>query len=301
MLITPAAIAALQTSFSTRFRDAYGDATIWHDQLATVVPSSNRTNTYGWMQRLPQMRQWLGPRILQNVSASSYTLQNEPYELTVAVDRDDFEDANLGTYTPLMSELGRQARKWPDELCRAALQAGATTGIGFDGLSFFNVAHTIDPAGVQSNLFAATPLTPANYGDVREAMASYTGEDGLPLGVMPDLLIVPPQLERQAREIINSTIIADPGGVAAGVSNVLQGSAKILVVPELANEPARWYLADSSKAIKGLVFQLRKSPELVAKTGPTEDNTFFDRQLIWGVDARGAVGYGLWFLMSRCN
>jgi phage major head subunit gpT-like protein len=301
MLITPAAIAALQTSFSTRFRDAYSDSPIWHDQLATVVPSSNRTNTYGWMQRLPRMREWLGPRILQNVSASSYTLANLPYELTVAVDRDDFEDANLGTYAPLMSEMGRQARKWPDELCRNALQAGATTGIGFDGLSFFNVAHPIDPAGVQSNLFAATPLTPVNYGDVREAMMSYTGEDGLPLGVMPDCLIVPPQLERQAREILNSTIIADPGGVNAGVSNVLQGSAKLLVVPELANEPARWYLADTSKAIKPLIFQLRKAPELVAKTGPTEDNTFFDKQLIWGVSSRGAVGYGLFFLCSRCN
>ena len=31
----------------------------------------------------------------------------------------------------------------------------------------------------------------------------------------------------------------------------------------------------------------------------TDDNVFFDHQLIWGSDAEGAAGYGPWFLGSR--
>lgn len=298
MLITPAAIRALQTSFSTRFRDAYGEAETWHDRVCTTVPSSNRSNTYGWMARLPQMRQWLGPRTLQNVTAHSYTLDNESFELSVAVQREDYEDSNLGTYAPLMADMGRAARKWPDQLATAALQGGVVN-LGFDGLPFFSAAHPLAPVfGVQSNNFPATALTPANYATVRENMASYLGEDDTPLGVMPNLLVVPPQLERQAREILQASIIANAAGTA-GISNVLTGSADLIVVPELAGQPTTWYLADTSKAMRGLVFQLRKAPELVSKAASEDDNVFFDRQLIWGVDSRGAVGYGPWFLMAR--
>ena len=37
----------------------------------------------------------------------------------------------------------------------------------------------------------------------RVAPLAFTGEDGEPLGVMPNLLVVPPQLEREGKEILN--------------------------------------------------------------------------------------------------
>ena len=124
------------------------------------------------------------------------------------------------------------------------------------------------------------------------------GEDGRPLKTMPNMLVVPPQLERAALEIVNADMIPSDAGTASQ-TNVLRGSAEVLVIPEFSNEPTVWYLADASKPIRPMIFQQRKAPTIVSKTTPTDDNVFFDQQLVWGVDARGEAGYSLWFLMLR--
>jgi phage major head subunit gpT-like protein len=294
MLITQASIQTLQTTFSTIFRSGWTATDPKLIQVATVVPSSTRTNTYGWMARLLKMRQWDGPRVLQNLNTFAYILENAPYELTVGVDRDDISDDQLGVYNPLFDELGRQAKKWPDQVLKTVLQAGGTN-LCFDGLPFFSASHPLNPAGAQANLFTSTALTAANFSTVRSTMMAYTGEDGEPLGVQPNLLIVSPTLEDTANQIVKANYNA------AGATNVQMGQASVLVVPELGNQATVWYLADATHAIKPLVWQLRKAPEFVNKTEPTDDNVFFQRQFVWGVDARGAGGYGPWFLMAKAS
>lgn len=292
MLITKTAIQGLQTTFSTIYQKGWGLATPRLIEIATQVPSSTKTNTYGWMARLLKMRKWEGPRLIQNLSTFAYTLENDPYELTVGVDRDDIEDDQLGVYNPLFEELGRQSRLWPDQVLKTALQAG-TTQLGFDGVAFFATTHALNPAGNQSNNFTTTALSATNFGTVRAAMMAYTDETGEALGVMPDTLIVPPQLEDTANVILKAAF------GSGGATNVQQGQAKVIVAPQLANQGTTWYVADTSSAIKPLVWQLRKAPVMVAKTQVDEDNVFFQRQFVWGLDARGAAGFGPWFLAAR--
>ncbi len=292
MEITRENIRRLQTGFSAIFRTGFTNTQPRLEQLATQVPSNTRTNTYGWMARLLKMRKWYGPRIIQNLNSHAYMLENEPYELTVGVEARDIRDDLLGIYNPLFDELGRVARRWPDQVLKDVLQTG-TTNLGFDSAAFFSNAHTLNPAGNQSNNFTTTALTAANVSVVRAAMTSYTGEDGEPLGVMPDTLVVPPALEDTANGIVKASNLAN------GASNVQQGQFRVIVVPELANQGTVWYMMDTSHAIKPLVWQLRQAPRIVPKTKPDDDNVFFDREMIWGVDAEGAGGYGPWFLAAR--
>jgi phage major head subunit gpT-like protein len=292
MEITKAAIKVLQTGFSQLYRTGWNNSEPKLQALSTTIPSSTRTNTYGWMARLLKMRKWDGPRVIQNLNTHAFVVENEPYELTVGVEKRDIQDDQLGIYNPIFEELGRQSRKWPDQVLKTALQAG-TTGIGFDGQAFFAATHPLNPAGNQSNNFTTTALSATNFGIVRAAMTGYTGEDGEPLGVMPNVLIVPPQLEDTANVIVTAAF------GASGATNVQQGQARVVVIPELANQATTWYVADDSNAIKGLVWQLRRAPNFVAKTEPTDDNVFFENQFVWGVDAEGAATYGPWFLLAR--
>lgn len=294
MMLTKASIQALMTSFSMQFRAAWNDTPTFWDKIAMAVPSSTRINTYGWMARLLKMRRWAGPRVIQNLNTHAYQLENDPYEMTVGVDKHDFSDDNLGVYGPLISEMGRVGRKWPDQLVKAALQAGKVN-LGFDGVAFFSASHPLDPAGVQSNLLdvASGALDETSWNLVRTTMAGYTGEDGEPLGIMPNVVIVPPSRELAAKKLFTALY------GASGSSNVQQGEAQIIVIPELDNEPAVWYAAYTSGPVKPLVFQQREAVSLVSKTAPTDDNVFSQRKFLWGLEGRGAVGYGPWFLMIR--
>ncbi len=76
-------------------------------------------------------------------------------------------------------------------------------------------------------------LNATNYAAARVAMMSLTNSEGRPLGIKPGLLVVGPSLEAQAREILQAQfIIGDPSSGGAK-TNIWQGTADLLVVPEL--------------------------------------------------------------------
>ena len=71
-------------------------------------------------------------------------------------------------------------------------------------------------------------LTATNYATAREALMGMKGDYGHPMGLKPDLLVVPPSLEGGALEILNAE------RNAAGATNVYKGTAELLVSPWLA-------------------------------------------------------------------
>ena len=76
-------------------------------------------------------------------------------------------------------------------------------------------------------------LNSTNYASARAAMMSLTNSAGNPLGIKPSLLIVPPALEGKAREILNAQFLIGSDTAGGSKSNIWQGSADLLVVPEL--------------------------------------------------------------------
>jgi phage major head subunit gpT-like protein len=304
MQITPAVIDAIFYNFSTVYQAAYDRIEPWYNKVSTEVPSTARENRYAWMRLLPRMRQWIGERKYLNIEAAAYTLANQDYELTVEVDRNDIMDDQLGVYGPTMSMMGEQAKRWGDDLVLSLLQNGSTN-VAFDGQPFFSASHPTGQPGssaTYSNYTASgLALNAANYQTVRQTMLSYVGEDGKPLQIRPNLLVVPPQLESQARVILNADFIAPAtafGGNAASQmqSNVLKSSAELLVLPDLSTNATQWFLMDTTKPIKPFVFQLRKAPTMVPLTDPQSEPLFKRRKFVFGIDARGNAGYTLPFL-----
>jgi phage major head subunit gpT-like protein len=305
MLINAPNLDALRTTFGTQYAAGYARTQTFFDKICTEIPSNSKSNTYGWVAQLLVLREWLGPRVAQNLSEHSYTLVNKTFEGTVEVDRDEIEDDNIGVYTGvMMPQLGEATKKHPDILIRSML--AANTAVGFDGVTLFNATHpTFDKTGVTptySNSFNLT-LTADNFNTVWSAMASYVGEDGLPLGVMPNLLLVPPQLKLAALTIMNgslySPIVGQPGAGAIAIDNPLKGWAEVIVAPELAATPQAWYLLDTSKAIKPFVFQKRRAPNFVSRDNPNDPKVFDLKKFTYGVDYRGNVGITLPFLAAQ--
>jgi phage major head subunit gpT-like protein len=71
-------------------------------------------------------------------------------------------------------------------------------------------------------------LNPTNYATARAALMGMKGDHGRPLGLRPNLLVVPPSLESAARKIVRSEL----GG--GGETNEWAGTAEPLVTPWLA-------------------------------------------------------------------
>ena len=85
---------------------------------------------------------------------------------------------------------------------------------------------------------------------------------------------------------------------------VLNEKGKEVSVSNLSDDGgagASWYLLETRRALKPLIFQNRKSPNFVAKTAETDDNVFQAGQFVYGVDARRNAGFGFWQLAHASN
>lgn len=98
------------------------------------------------------MRKWVGDRILKKLSGHKYTLENEDYEATITVDRNDIEDDSFGVYAPMASMLGNEAKNHKGRLVWDLLDNGDTYE-GYDEVPFFSANHKVG-AGTQSNIIA---------------------------------------------------------------------------------------------------------------------------------------------------
>lgn len=68
------------------------------------------------------------------------------------------------------------------------------------------------------------------------------------------------------------------------------------------SDPA-WYLLDTSRAIKPLIWQERESYEFQSITGSSDPYVFMNDEHLYGVRARVNAGFGLWQKSSvdRCQ
>lgn len=228
-IVTAQLLQALNVGFRAEFQKGLTGADTQWEQVATRVPSTTKSNTFGWLGQFPRLREWVGDRVLKDMKAHGYSIENKSFEATVSVPRVDIEDDQVGVFSPLMEEMGRAAKTHPDELVFLLLAAGVNTTC-YDGQYFFDTDHPV-----------------------------YPNVDGT--------------------------------GVATSVSN--------LDVPETGAGPA-WYLLDTTRAIKPLIFQERKEPVFTPMTKLDDESVFTSNLFRWGVDSRCNAGFGFW-QMAYCS
>ena len=297
MLVNAENLNGLRVGFKTTFQSGLAMASTMHTQVATIVPSSLKTQKYGWLGKFPSVREWIGPRVVHSLEQHDYSITEKPWELTIGVDRDDIETDNLGIYSPMFSEMGESTgAKW-DLLVYELLKAGFSTPC-YDGQNFFDAEHPVLGADGAVQLVSNTgggsgtpwfllctnktlkpiilqkrrdfefvakdrltddtvfnnkefqygadargnvgfgfwqqaygskqTLNAAAYAAGRAALSGMKGDHGRPLGLMPNLLVVPPSLESAGRKILNSEY------ASGGETNEWKGTAELLVCPWLA-------------------------------------------------------------------
>ena len=284
MIISSQNLRGIYIGFNTLFNKAFEEQKPLFERVATVTPSTTDVETYAWLGDIPGMREWIGEREIQNLAGSDYVIKNKDFELTVGVGRNAIEDDKIGLYNPSIQMLGQSAAMHPDELIFTLLKDGFTEKC-FDGEAFFSTSHKIGENTVSNK--GTAKLTLDTYVAARSAIMSLKNSKGRALGLVPNLLVVPPALEGMARSITQSDFIN-------GSTNTMKGTAEALIVPQLAGKDTAWYLLCTTRPIKPLIYQQRKKAKFVSKTAENDDNVFCHKTYLYGADSRGNAGFGFW-------
>lgn len=275
-------------SYNVKFNIGWSNAVSYWPYIAMEVPSSGSEEDYAWLGDMPNMREWVGERVVKEIEEKMYSIRNETYEATVAVPVERVADDQYGLYGTNMERMGEAAKKWADQLVFNRLTKGFNEKC-YDGQSFFSASHPVGNKSVSNR--SNKPLNVANYAEARSALMAFTNDEGEPLGIVPNLLVVPPQLEETARRILKSDLIVNG---AATESNPWKDSAEVLVVPRLATYPKMWFLMQTDGVLKPLIWQIREEANFQALTDPNSENVFKEKKFLFGTSARGNAGFGLW-------
>lgn len=277
----------LKTVFFEAFDATAGD----YERVATVVPSESDEESYPWLGAVPKMREFADERMPLGLTEHNYTIRNRTWESSVAIERAAIEDDKYGQIKLRIQSLARETKRHLDEIVFALL-AGGFAARCYDGQYFFDTDHSSGDSGAQSNK-GTSALDAAALQTAITAMMRYKDDRGKYLGVVPDLLVVPPDMQWTAMELLESTYWPEEGSTTARMAdNVLKGKLDLLVSPYL-EDVNNWYVLSTRGIIKPLILQSRTPVEFSALEGDSESG-FMRDQYIYGVRARYNAGYGLW-------
>lgn len=154
MALTEAEVLeALVATMSAKYTTGLNAATPQWNKIATEVPSSSAANFYGWLKDLPGIAEWVGERQLAELGKHGYSITNKTFESSIKVKRDDVDDDQIGMYSVIAQNYGRQVALFPDQLSFPLLVAGFST-LCFDGQNYFDTDHPLGDSGnsVYSNV-----------------------------------------------------------------------------------------------------------------------------------------------------
>jgi phage major head subunit gpT-like protein len=156
MQISRANLAALRVGFQAIYAQGLQSVSADWLSIAMETTSSSAKEAYGWLGTSTRFREWVGPRVLQNLQEHDFEIKNRAFENSIGVDRDNIEDDKLGIYTPMLQQLGMDAGQHPNELVFDVLNRAHQIAC-YDGQYFFDTDHpVVDESGATKSV--------SNYG-----------------------------------------------------------------------------------------------------------------------------------------
>jgi phage major head subunit gpT-like protein len=183
VLINPASLRSIDTSFNVAFNKGFGAPDPAYSQICMMTKSSGKDEVYAWLGQLPAIREWVGSRIAHGLEKHGWRIENRKFESTIEVPREAIEDDRIGVFGPMLEDLGRRAAEFPDELFADLIASGFTEEC-YDGQYFFDADHPVrsTPDGEAqsvSNLQEGSE-TPWYLLDLSRAVRPFIYQDRIP-------------------------------------------------------------------------------------------------------------------------
>lgn len=281
--LTQTTLDTLYTAFRMQFRDGMQKATQNYKDLAMIIQSNSSIEKYPIVEQFGRMREWIGPRKIEELNFQMLSVQNKDFESSVRVSRNAISDDQVGIYGALVAGLGQTAENVWDDLIFNTL---CNPGNWVDNAAFFSTSRTYGENATINNKTTAV-LSMTNYTTARNTMMAYCGHAGAPLNVVPDTLIVGPSNETLAKQIVEAKFVLNNGTLT---DNLMYGTAKVIVSSRLVGtHSAKWFLAATSDVIKPIILQQREKPALTRVDSPEADHVFRYNENLYGTFARGAA------------
>jgi hypothetical protein len=209
---------------------------------------------------------------LKNAAASdeSRTISADTYGIMTSVTRTDLINDDLGALTAVPQRIGRGGALKLNDVFWAAF---------LDDSAFFTTARG-------NKKTSATALSIAGLKEAVQLFRKLTDPDGNPIAVRPSVLLVPPELEVTAAEIMGSALIQSGATGGQPSANVFAGRYQVVGSAYLTNASDYYLLASPADLPVMEVAFLQGVQSPIVETAEADFNTL-------GVQMRGYFDFGV--------
>lgn len=202
-----------------------------------------------------------------DASDSKRSVSAETYGVTSSITRTDLINDDMNALSAVTSRIGRGAALAMNDVIWGEFQSSNST--------YYSKAT----AG------AGNALSLASLKAAATAYRKLTDPDGNPLGIAPRVLLVPPELELTAAEMMSSSLLISGNTTAQGNANVLAGRYRVVSSAYLSSATTWWLCADAADLpAMDVVF-------LNGQQAPTIEQVEADASVL-GVTLRGYMDFG---------
>ncbi len=178
------------------------------------------------------------------------TLTHVEYTSGFQIERKLFDDDLFGVMDAkpkgLATAAQRTRQKHGASVFNNAFSVDSTWNQSSEGLSLCNDTHTTNAAGVSTAVGfdnnITSSLSAVSLAAARIQMRTFRGDRGERIDVMPDTLLIPPDLYQTAFEIVESLGVPDS---ANNNRNVHQGKYRVIEW-NYATDSNNWFVMDST-------------------------------------------------------
>lgn len=257
--INQATIDAAQKKFNAEWTSAFTAAPQKELLvLATQYTSDQASNNYLLMQSIDCYRKWNGARVFKDISSNLQEVVNDDYENSIKIPINAIKDDKVGLYLNIVPGMVEGWEKLKQELIMDVLVENPNA---YDGDPLFSSTRTYGDSEIDNTTLSG--LTADTFEAARIAMMSYTDHAGKPLAVTPNVLVVGPTNEKNAFNIVSNHFGLDNSSTIQ-VENFFKKTGMVVITsPYLVGANAnKWYMADTTKIVKGVLLQIRENPIL---------------------------------------
>lgn len=302
---------------------------MWVDPLIRVRPTDKGKDILTWVIAQASLENTGKSSDIKFSSMVTRQMSIEPEFLSsgLELNRQQLEDSDgdgFSLASDWAAQMGAQIAYYKQKATAAAILAGET-GLTYDGLSFFNASHLVNPAdttkGTFSNLITtnvdfSTATYEAMFAELQRingVIATIKQPNGLdPRRLVPAGILAPPNLANRFSALLDTKYIAASGTTGGGSFDISGqmtklGYGNVVRADEFAADTTSFYLwmkqIDSSQ-IGAFIYGDREQPRIqyytgVGGGGPTEAALDRMNKFEWHCRGRAVVQYGHPYLFFK--
>lgn len=294
--------------FGTALNNAFAAYPSYYPRLATVVQTNNLLNREIWLNAVPKMRMWLGPKVIKRISAENLPIVTRPHEVSMAIGKGDIINDQLGIYAPKVGELGQRYPQALDDLAITMVCAGiqgTALGATYDGQNLIDTDHTFrsSDTGIAAQQYSnkvTGAFSASVYQQAVTLFHSLKNEEGIPVNAgMPTILWYGPANRIAVRNVLQLQTASIGGFVLP--QNLDAGTAIGIECPWISARTTsvlgtsvtltglEWFLTTPGNT--AVILQIKRAAEFMSVEEGYQ--VFMDGTYYYGLEAEFGAAYGL--------